>query len=68
MLVLARKVNEKIRIGEGDKAVFITIVRLDSKTVRIGIEADRSIPVVRCELDERAAHANPASIDLEQEV
>ncbi len=47
MLVLSRKVDERIRIG---KDVYITVVRIDSDKVRIGIEAPRSVEVVRTEI------------------
>lgn len=47
MLVLARKLDEKIHIG---KNVVITIVRLQGDTVRIGIEAPRDVYVRRGEL------------------
>lgn len=48
MLVLTRKMNEQIRIGDD---VTITIVRVKGNTVRIGIEAPRTTRVVRGELE-----------------
>lgn len=47
MLVLSRKVDEKIYIGEN---ICITIVEIDRGKVRIGIEAPRDVPVFRSEL------------------
>ena len=47
MLVLSRKVNESIQIGDDIK---IVIVRITHNKIRIGIEAPKSIPVVRGEL------------------
>ena len=47
MLVLTRKQNEKIQIGEN---VTITVVRTKGKTVRIGIEAPSEMSVLRGEL------------------
>ena len=47
MLVLTRKRDEQIQIGED---VTITIVRLHGNTVRIGIEAPREVRVRRAEL------------------
>jgi len=47
MLVLTRKQNEKIRIGDN---ITITVVRMKGKSVRIGIEAPNSINVLRGEL------------------
>ncbi len=50
MLVLSRKPGEKILIGED---VVITIVRIGPNTCRIGIEAPRSMNIVREELIEQ---------------
>jgi carbon storage regulator len=47
MLVLCRKQNEKIVI---DGNIVITVVKIDRKQVRIGIEAPRDVPVYRQEL------------------
>lgn len=47
MLVLSRKLNEKIVI-DGD--IVITVVRIDRNQVRIGIEAPGSVPIHRSEL------------------
>lgn len=48
MLVLTRKLNEQIRIGDD---VTITVIRVKGNTVRLGIEAPRSTRVVRGELE-----------------
>ena len=47
MLVLTRKYQEKIRIGEN---ITITVLRMKGKAVRLGIEAPGDVPVVRGEL------------------
>ncbi|MFO0913750.1 MAG: carbon storage regulator [Pirellulales bacterium] len=47
MLVLTRKAQESIRIGND---ITITVVRLEGKTVRLGVEAPRSVRVLRAEL------------------
>jgi carbon storage regulator CsrA len=47
MLVLSRKFQEKIRIGN---EITITILRAKGKAVRLGIEAPADIPVIRGEL------------------
>ena len=47
MLVLSRKVGERIKIGDG---VTITVVRVSGGGVRLGIEAPPELPVVREEL------------------
>lgn len=58
MLVLTRKQNEKIQIGEH---ITITVIRTKGKTVRLGIEAPANMSVLRGELvfdaDEPAAAA-----------
>lgn len=47
MLVLTRKLHEKIVIGDN---VVVTVLRTKGNTVRLGIEAPRSVKVVRGEL------------------
>lgn len=47
MLVLTRKQNEKIQIGDN---VTITVVRMKGKTVRLGIQAPSDMSVLRGEL------------------
>ncbi|GAF91201.1 unnamed protein product, partial [marine sediment metagenome] len=47
MLVLSRKVGERLWIGEN---ISITVVKITGGGVRIGIEAPTEMPVVREEL------------------
>jgi carbon storage regulator CsrA len=47
MLVLTRKHQEKIRIGEH---ITITVLKMKGKSVRLGIEAPAEVPVIRGEL------------------
>ena len=47
MLVLARKVNDVIVIGQN---IEIEVLEIRGQTVRIGIKAPREISVVRAEL------------------
>lgn len=47
MLVLSRKLGEKITIGEG---IVITVVDIDRGKIRLGIEAPRDVPIYRNEL------------------
>jgi carbon storage regulator CsrA len=47
MLVLTRKLQEKIRIGDD---ITITILRTKGKAIRLGIEAPMEVPVIRGEL------------------
>jgi carbon storage regulator len=49
MLVLTRRISEKLIIGEN---VEITIVRIDGGQVRIGINAPKDVPIRRAELAE----------------
>lgn len=55
MLVLTRKVNQRIRVGDD---VVITVVRIDGDTVRIGIDAPRKMPILR----DDAGNAEPREI------
>lgn len=52
MLVLTRKLQERIHIGEN---ITITVVRIQGNTVRVGIEAPRDVQVVRGEVVARDA-------------
>jgi carbon storage regulator len=47
MLVLTRKLKEKLYIGDN---ICLTVVRFEGGQVRLGIEAPREISVVRAEL------------------
>lgn len=49
MLVLSRKQNERIRVGD---SVVVTIVRVSGDKVRIGIEAPADVRVLRDELEQ----------------
>jgi carbon storage regulator len=59
MLVLTRKVNEQILIGED---IRITVTAIQGHQVRIGIEAPLSVPVFREEVirarEEESRRAN----------
>jgi carbon storage regulator len=49
MLVLSRKQNERIRVGD---SVVVTVVRVSGDKVRIGIEAPPHVRVLRDELEQ----------------
>jgi len=51
MLVVTRKVGERIVIGDN---ITVTVVRIAGGLVRIGVDAPSNCPVVRRELLDRA--------------
>ena len=53
MLVLSRKKDERIILKHPDMPdIKITIVKIDNRNkVRIGIEADKEVTVIRSELE-----------------
>lgn len=66
MLVLARKVSESIVVSYGPNEtdrVVITIVRIGSRVVRVGIDADEQVTIVRSELQPSVDDALPPSSD-----
>jgi carbon storage regulator len=63
MLVLSRKNNESIVIGDG---IVVTIVAIRGDKVRLGIEAPKEVPVHRREVYDaikkaRSQESNPDS-------
>ena len=58
MLVLTRKLMEKLYIGD---AICVTVVRIEGDQVRLGIDAPREIAVVRDELKPRPGSAAPSA-------
>lgn len=59
MLVLSRRIDEKIRIGED---IEITIVALSGDQVRLGIEAPRDIKIMRSEVYQEVQKQNLAAL------
>lgn len=56
MLVLQRRLMEKVRIGLGEDQVIIQVIKARDGVVRLGIEAPRHIRVDREEVyQERVA-------------
>lgn len=61
MLVLSRKQNERIRVGD---SVVVTVVRVSGDKVRIGIEAPPNVRVLRDELkDDQLGDVTIAGVD-----
>jgi carbon storage regulator len=56
MLVLSRKVGEKILIGD---KISVTVVRVAQGIVRIGVEAPQDLPIVREEIKDKSPAALP---------
>ncbi|HTZ55183.1 MAG TPA: carbon storage regulator CsrA [Candidatus Acidoferrum sp.] len=59
MLVLSRKINQSIMIGDD---VRIVIVAVDRDQVKLGIEAPRAVPVHRSEVYEEIRRANQEAL------
>lgn len=55
MLVLSRKLNQAIMVGDN---VRIVVVSVDRDQVKLGIDAPREIPVHRSEVFEEIQRAN----------
>ena len=58
MLVLTRKINETIIIGEN---IRVTIIAIHGRQVRLAIEAPQEVTIVREELNRRPGHASRVS-------
>ena len=58
MLVLSRKMNQSIMIGDD---IRIVVVGVDRDQVKVGIEAPRSVPVHRSEIYDEIQRANLAA-------
>jgi len=59
MLVLARKVDESIVIGED---IIIKVVSMDNGVVKLGIDAPRDVAIFRNELLEEVKKSNQAAM------
>lgn len=58
MLILTRRVNEAVMIGDG---ITITVLGVKGGQVRLGINAPRDVAVHREEIFQRIDHGKPAS-------
>jgi carbon storage regulator len=59
MLVLSRKLNQSIVIGDD---VHIVVVSIDRDTVKLGIQAPRAVPVHRAEVYEEIQRVNRSAV------
>jgi carbon storage regulator len=58
MLVLSRRIGERVQIGDG---ITVTVVKITSTGVRLGIEAPPRTVIVRQELQGR--HGSDADLN-----
>ncbi|MEO1954216.1 MAG: carbon storage regulator CsrA [Campylobacterales bacterium] len=58
MLVLARKLNEAIQIGDN---IEVKVLSVENGVVKLGIEAPRDIEILRTELLEKVKDSNIAA-------
>lgn len=64
MLVLTRKTQEQIQIGNN---ITITILRVKGQSVQVGIEAPREVRVLRGELKAEVAQVAEESLEAIEE-
>jgi len=60
MLVLSRKLNEKIIIGED---IEVTVISIENGSVQLGINAPKNIEILREELLEEVKAENKAALE-----
>ena len=65
MLVLSRKTNETIKIGD---YIEIRILEVKGDTIRIGIEAPKSVDILRGELIQSITDTNTESMSVDMNV
>lgn len=65
MLVVRRKKNESILIGED---IEIKIVNLENGTVQIGIEAPKELSIIRKEILKDVADENKAATNVNLDI
>jgi len=63
MLVLSRKIDQQIMIGDN---ITLTVVRVEGNRVRIGISAPRDIRILRGELASEAAATEAVEFELSE--
>ncbi len=58
MLVLSRKLDESIVIGDG---IVVKVISVDKGVVKLGIDAPKNLSIVRSELLEDVKESNRAA-------
>lgn len=61
MLILSRKTNQKIRVGD---SIEITVIEVRGDQVKIGVEAPRSVKVFRKEIYDEIQKENKAALEM----
>lgn len=59
MLILSRKIDEKIKIGED---ITITLIDVHGDQVKIGVEAPKNVKVFRQEVFDAIQNENKAAV------
>ncbi|WP_025786013.1 carbon storage regulator CsrA [Sporosarcina sp. D27] len=62
MLVLSRKPNESLKIGDN---IELKIIEIKGDSVRIGIEAPKSVEILRGELVASISENNTEAIEID---
>lgn len=65
MLVLSRKTNDTIKIGDN---VELRILEVKGDTVRIGIQAPKSVDILRGELVQSITDTNTESMSVDLDI
>ncbi len=60
MLILSRKINEKIKIGED---ITLTIIEVRGEQVKVGVEAPKDVKVFRQEVFNAIQSENKAAAE-----
>lgn len=58
MLVLARKIDESIQLGDD---IVVKVISIDKGVVKLGIDAPKKVNIIRSELLENVKDSNKAS-------
>ena len=62
MLMMTRRAGQKIVVGDG---ITIEVVEVSGNTVRLGVDAPRSVPVYREEIWTAVKEENKAAAEAE---